>query len=160
MSIECGNCSSGINPSQMMTGMGDRFKTADTDGSEAVSKQEFVKAMEDTGFNTNKMEKMFSKMDSNGDGEISHQEQLDMMSMMEQRMGSLMGSGGSGRSQEGFDSVTALLESLQRESDNDDEQQMLQEALEKMRSKGHDESAMSESLSLINGIIPGINTSA
>ncbi len=157
MSMACGNCNSGMNPSQMMSGMGDRFKTADTDGSDAVSKQEFVSALEETGLDASKMEKMFSRMDSNGDGQVTQQEQQEMMSMMEQRMGSI---GGSGGGKEGFDSVTTLLESLQSESDNDDEKQKLQDALDKMYSTGQSTSAMSESLSLINGIIPGINTSA
>jgi len=157
MSMACGNCNSGMNPSQIISGMGDRFKTADTDGSEAVSKQEFVSAMEETGLDASKMEKMFSRMDSNDDGEVTQQEQQDMMSMMERRMGSL-GGGGGGKG--GFDSVTTLLESLQSESDNDDEKQKLQDVLDKIRSAGNGGSLMSESLSLINEIIPGINTSA
>lgn len=141
-----------------MQGMGDKFKTADTDGSEAVSKQEFVHAMEESGLDTDKMDKMFSRMDGNGDGEVSHQEHQDMMSFMEQRMGSLMD--GSGGSKESFDAVQSLMESLQSESDNDDEKQRLQDALGKMRSEGYNESTMSESLSLINSVIPGVNTSA
>ena len=157
MSMSCGNCSSGMHQLQMV---GDKFKAADTDGSETVSKQEFISALEETGLDTSKMDMIFSRIDSNGDGQISSQEQQDMMSMMEQRMGSLMGGSG-GKSGEGFNSVTTLLETLQSESDSDVEKQRLQDALDNMRTGGHSsESAMSESLSLINGMIPGINASA
>lgn len=150
-----GGCS-GFNPS-LLQGMGDRLKTADGDGNEAISRQEFVDAMEECGLDASKTERLFGRMDGNGDGEVSHQEYQDLMSTMEQRMGGLMGNAGGEK--EGFDAVTALMESLQSEADNDDERQRLQDALEKMRTEGYSESTMSESLSLINDIIPGINTS-
>lgn len=155
MSAINGNFSSGLNPSQMMQEMSNKFKTADTDGNETVSKQEFDHAMDESGLDTNKM---FNRMDSNGDGEVSHQEHQDMMSFMEQRMESMMGKGGVNK--ENFDVVQTLIESIQNESDNDDDKQRLQEVLEKMRSEGYNESTMSESLSLINEVIPRINTSA
>jgi len=158
MSSISGNFGAGFNPSQMMQGMAEKLKAADTDGNEAVSKQEFVNSMEESGLDTTKMDKMFSRMDANGDGEVSLQEQQDMMSIMEQRMGSLMGNGGG--SQESFNSVETLLEALQSESDSDDEKQRLQDTLDKIRTEGYNESTMSESLSLINDVIPAVNTSA
>lgn len=158
MSAISGNFGSGFNPSQMMQGMCDKFQTADTDGNEAVSKQEFVHAMEEAGFNTGKTEKMFDRMDSNSDGEVTTQEFDNMMSMMEQRMASLTGHGGG--TQESFDAIETLLESLQSESENDEEKQRWQDALGKMRTEGYNESTMSESLALINDAIPRIDATA
>ncbi|MCW8957312.1 MAG: EF-hand domain-containing protein [Gammaproteobacteria bacterium] len=158
MSTISGNFSSGFNPSQMMQGMCDRFQTADTDGNEAVSRQEFVHAMEETGLNTSKTEKIFDRMDSNGDGEVTTQEYEDIMSVMEQRMSSLM-SHGSG-TQDSFDAIETLMESLESEADNDEEKQRWQDALGKMRSEGYNESTLSESLALINDAIPRIDATA
>lgn len=160
MSMIDGNFGSGLNPSQMLQGGGNKFKTADADGNKAVSKQEFINAMEDMGLDTNQIDKMFGKMDIDANGEVSYQEHQDMISTMEQRMGSMMGSGGSGASQEGFDAVKTLLESLQSNSDDDNEKQMLQQAIDKMSAEGNSKATMTESLTLINELIPGIDTSA
>ena len=152
-----GLLSSGFNPAQMMNGAGNKFKTADTDGSSTISKLEFGAIAEENGLDASKMEKMFNQMDSNRDGEISHQERQDMKESMEQRMGSL---GGAGGNKDSFDSVKALMESLQSDSDDEDEKQLLEDALEKMRNQGYSESIMDDSLSLLNSTIPTINLTA
>jgi len=157
MSAIGGNFDSGFAPTQMMNGGCNRCKKVDTDGNSTISKLEFDVAMEKTGLEPIKMEKLFNRMDKNGDGEISVQERKDMVASMEQRMGSIMGAGGKSDS---FDSVKALMESLQSESDDDEEKQMLEDALEKMRTQGYNESVMESSLSLINSVIPSINLSA
>ena len=164
MSAINGNYNSGFNQSQMMQRIQqqeEQFKAADTDGNESVSKSEFSSAMEDSGMNVNKIDKKFDKMDTNGDGEVSFQERQDMIEMMEQRMGGMKGKGGGGGGhQDNFESVTTLLESLESDSDNEDEKTKLQDMLDKMRSGGRSQSAMSDSLSLINDLMPGIDITA
>ena len=159
--INCNSCS-GANQSQMMQHMQqmrDKAKTAGLDGNEAISKQDFVQVMEESGQAGAKTEKMFSQMDSNGDGELSQQEREAMREMMQQRMGSFKGNGGG--NEEEFNSISSLLETLQNDTDDDDKKQNIQDILDKMQSKGgRNESTMNDSLSLINEIIPTVNTSA
>ena len=161
MSAINGNYNSGFNQSQMMQRMQqqeDKFKAADTDGNESVSKSEFSSAMEDSGMNVNKIDQKFDQMDTNGDGEVSLQERQDMIEMMQQRMGGMKGQGGGGgHNKDNYDSVTTLLESLQSDSDNEDEKTQLQDMLDKMRSRGRSQSAMSDSLNFINEILPGVD---
>lgn len=165
MSAINGNYNLGFNQSQMMQKMQqqeDKFKAADTDGNESVSKSEFSSAMEDSGMNVNKIDKKFDKMDTNGDGEVSFQERQDMIEMMEQRMGGMKdkGGGGGGGHKSNFESVTTLLESLQSDSDDEDEKIKLQDMIDKMQSRGRSQSAMSDSLALINDLVPSIDITA
>lgn len=160
MSAINGNYNSGMNQSQMMQRMQqqeDRFKAADTDENESVSKSEFSSAMEDSGMNVNKIDKKFDQMDTNGDGEVSLQERQDMIEMMQQRMGGMKGQGGGGGHKDNFESVTTLLESLESESDDEDEKTQLQDMLDKMRSRGRSQSTMSDSLNLINELVPAVD---
>ena len=54
MSEVSGDFKLGFNLHQMKQGANDRFKAADIDGNEVVSKQEFSDFMEQRGFDTNK----------------------------------------------------------------------------------------------------------
>ncbi|MFK5986771.1 MAG: hypothetical protein QM479_15300 [Pseudomonadota bacterium] len=159
--INCNSCS-GVNQNQMMQHMQqmrDKAKTAGLDSNEAISKQDFVQAMGENGQDDAKMEKMFSQMDSNGDGEVSQQEREAMREMMQQRMGSFNGNGGG--NQKDFNSVSSLLETLKNDTDDDEQKQKLQDILDKMQSKGgRNESTMNDSLSLINEMLPTVNISA
>ncbi len=155
MSVIGSSFGGGFDPSQMMQQMKDRFKTADIDGSGSVSKAEFVKAGEESGLQTTKMDNMFSRMDSNGDGEVSQEEHQAMLDQIDQRITNLMGDGDSNS---GFDAVMSLMQTLQDNSGSESEKQQLEAALEKMRSEGNRDKNISESLSLINNIIPGVNT--
>lgn len=157
MSGISGNFNAGFDLHQMKQGANDRFKAADTDGNEVVSKQEFVDVMERNGLDTNKMDKIFKRMDENGDGQISQSERQDMRNFLEQRLASLTSD--EGGPEQAFDAVKSLVESLQNEAHNDDKKQKLQEVLDKIRSEGYDESIMSESLSLINSMIPRVDES-
>lgn len=152
------NFNSGFKLSQMVQGINDKFKAADTDGNDAISKQEFVHAMEESGFNTNKMDKIFNRMDRNGDGQVSQSEHQEILSFMEQRLGSLMNR--EGGIKQGFDGVQSLIALLQNDSDSGDKKQRLQEMLGKMRSESYKELTSSEPLSRTNSTTAGINTSA
>ena len=129
MSEISGDFKLGFNLHQMKQGANDRFKAADIDGNEVVSKKEFSDFMEQRGFDTNKTNKIFNRVDGNGDGQISQNEHQDMISFMEQRMGLMTGEAGS---KQGFDVLKSLLESLQNESHRDDKKQRLQDVLERV----------------------------
>jgi len=111
MSEISGDFNSGFNLHQMKQGANDRFKAADTDGNKVVSKKEFIDFLDQSGFDTNKTNKIFDRVDGDGDGKISQKEHQDIISFMEQRMGSLMLGEAGGK--QGFDVLKSLLESLQ-----------------------------------------------
>ncbi|MCH1459681.1 MAG: hypothetical protein L7U64_05765, partial [Luminiphilus sp.] len=63
-------------------------------------------------------------------------------------------------SKEGFDEVKSLIASLQNESSVSDKNQRLQDAVQKIRSAGYDESIDSDSALVTNGKSPQIDTHA
>jgi Ca2+-binding EF-hand superfamily protein len=155
MSTIGSNLGGAFDPASMMQQMKDRFKTADIDGSGSVSKAEFTQAGTDNGLQSNKIEKIFAKIDSNSDGQISQQEHEAMLNHMQSRMESLMGSNDSVAN---FDAVMSLMEVLQAGSTSKDTKQQIEESLEKLRSAGNSEQSVNESLSRINNLIPQIDT--
>lgn len=114
---------SGFDPQAMMQRAQERMAAADTDGNGAVSFGEAEASVKENGGSGDMLNKMFEKADSNGDGELSQQEQDQMFSHMEDQMAKMKSmmspTGGSG--QGNFNSFKSLLDSLnQTEEDSTD----------------------------------------
>ena len=153
------NFASGFNPGQMTQKMNENFQNADTDASGTLSRTEAQEIAESQGIDSAKFDKMFDRMDANGDGEVSLQEQEDMIKAMEERMANFAGGGFSNES-ESFDSVKTLMESLSADTSDEDKKQQLEEMIEKMKSEGYSQEGLSESVSLLNDLLPPVNVQA
>lgn len=80
---------SGFDPQIMMQKMQDKLQQADSDGNGALSKSELTDATEGAGRLESNLDRMFDKMDSNGDGELSQEEQAKLQEHMQERMAQL-----------------------------------------------------------------------
>ena len=98
----------------MRQGAGERFKAADADSNEGVSRKEFGDFIEQAGVDAKIANKIFDRLDLDDDGQISQNEQQDVMRLVEQRLGGLKSR--EAVSKEGFDEVKSLIASLQNES--------------------------------------------
>jgi len=147
-----------INPSQMAQSMQDKFKVADVDESGAVSKEEFLAAAEEDT-NTKMLDKMFERLDSDGNGEISAAEQQAMAEQMAQRAEKMaqMQQGGGGSS----DIFSSLLNSL---SSDDEESNAtdsyINQLKEQLASGEMSKQDMAKSMMEVNKKYPRINTTA
>ena len=142
----------------MRQGAGERFKAADADSNEGVSRKEFSDFIAQAGVDTKIANKIFDRLDLDDDGQISQNEQQDVMRLVEQRLGGLKSR--EAVSKEWFDEVKSLIASLQTESSVSDKNQRLQDAVQKIRSAGYDESIASDSALVTNGKSPQIDTHA
>lgn len=142
----------------MRQGAGERFKAADADSNEGVSRKEFGDFIEQAGVDAKIANKIFDRLDLDDDGQISQNEQQDVMRLVEQRLGGLKSR--EAASKEGFDEVKSLIASLQNESSVSDKNQRLQDAVQKICSAGYDESIDSDSALVTNGKSPQIDTHA
>ena len=142
----------------MRQGAGERFKAADADSNEGVSRKEFGDFIEQAGVDAKIANKIFDRLDLDDDGQISQNEQQDVMRLVEQRLGGLKSR--EAVSKEGFDEVKSLIASLQNESSVSDKNQRLQDAVQKIRSAGYVESIASDSALVTNGKSPQIDTHA
>lgn len=152
----------GFDPQQMMQKMQEKLSTADVDGSGGVSKAELTELAQADGKPTHIMDKMFSKADANGDGELSEQEQQEMFTKMEQRMAQMQsgGFGAIGAYTDAQDSsFKSLLESLQSNSDDDKEKDDLQSAIDKLQQQGG-YAGQASSIQQFNQIAPPIDVFA
>jgi len=149
----------GMSPNQMAQSMQDRFKNADTDESGSVSKEEFISgAGEDRDSAT--IEKMFARLDSDGDGEITQVEQDAMLEQMSERadkMAQIKASGGGSD-----DMFASLLESLSNDDEDEDDKatDLISQLKEKFDNGQLSEQDIAQSMMEINKQFPRINTTA
>jgi Ca2+-binding EF-hand superfamily protein len=148
----------GFDPSQFTQRSTERFKTADIDGNEQVSKDEFLQVASAAGVDASRMETMFNKIDSNGDGSISQQEHQQMMQKAQDRIANMIEKAQSG--QEGFDTVLSLMESLSEDAVEPSERQRLDEVLERLKSGDKSGAALNDGVSIVNNLLPQIDTQA
>ena len=121
----------GFNLQQTAQKAGERFKAADTDSDEHISRKEFGDFAELRGIDSNRMNKIFARLDRNGDSQISQSEQQDVISFMRERKESLISSQvGSNR---GFDLVKSLMGPSEDDSRICDMKHRWQGALEEQR---------------------------
>jgi len=155
-----------MNPAQMKQKITERFQESDVNEDGVVSETEVKDSLLAQGIEdvkaTEMVEKLFKHADADENGEISTQEHNNMLASMEERMSQLTPEGydqkGEGK---GLDAMTSLVESLLADMDDDNEQKdQLTEMLEKMKSSDFSKEDFSESISVLNDIIPSVNVKA
>ena len=156
------NTGFGIDPSQMQQRMQQRLADADTDQSNSLSKVEAQEALQKPGMSEAMFDKLFSQADIDGNGEISQQEQQDMLAHMEQRMRE-MGPGessGFGPGNGSSSTLESLLESLSEDAEDDDEKSEFEKALAQLRDDPKSTTNQQFAKGLINDAVTPINTTA
>lgn len=147
--------------------MQERFKLADSDESGTLTLEE-MQASAPEGLDAAKVEQLFSKMDANGDGEVTEQEQKELHEKMAERMEKLQSSAqGSGQLAMGYASqgnttnaVDSLLDRLSSSEDLDETQQTkVQEAIDMLSSNRSPES-MKNAMSVLQDVIPSVDVHA
>ncbi|WP_229530838.1 EF-hand domain-containing protein [Planctobacterium marinum] len=150
---------SGVDPQAMMQKMQEKLQQADTDNNGALSKAELTESMEEVGHTPSNMDKMFERMDADGDGELSQEEQLAAQEKMQQRLAQFQSMGaGSGLTGMGYQQNSAfqnLLDSLDTDSDED---QDLKAAIEQVQNGNG--LADQQPWQILNEKMPPINTYA
>ncbi|MCH2056902.1 MAG: EF-hand domain-containing protein [Thalassotalea sp.] len=147
--------------------MQERFKLADSDESGTLTLEE-MQASAPEGLDAAKVGQLFSKMDANGDGEVTEQEQKELHEKMAERMEKLQSSAqGSGQLAMGYASqgnttnaVDSLLDRLGNSEDLDEAQQTkVQEAIDMLSSNCSPES-MKNAMSVLQDVIPSVDVHA
>lgn len=147
--------------------MQERFKLADSDESGTLTLEE-MQASAPEGVDAAKVEQLFSKMDVNGDGEVTEQEQKELHEKMAERMeklqSSAQGSGGLAMdyASQGntTNAVDSLLDRLSNSEDLDETQQTkVQEAID-MLSLNRSPESMKNAMSVLQDVIPSVDVHA
>lgn len=140
--------------------MQERFIQADTNESGGLTIEE-MKASAPEGKDLVKLEQHFSRMDSNGDGEVTSAEHQQAM---EARMAKLESKNSDSNGyQTGLannDMLTDLFNSIAKNNTlNDEQQTQIQSLLDKLAS-GSTENIIDESAAILQEVIPSINLTA
>ena len=129
------NINFGFSAQQTTQTAGERFRVADANGDEHVSKAEFGDFAELKGFDSNRATKIFALVDKDGNGQISRSEQQDVISFMRERKEQLFSS--QIGCNQGFDPVKSLIGSSQDESRIGEMKHRWQDEVEKQRSEDY-----------------------
>jgi|GEM_PF-3121771 len=123
---------------------------------ETFSKDALTEALSSQGVDEAKIDKIFGKMDTDGNGEVSYEEQQAMRESMKSRRGE---GNGPRFSEENADanSIKSVMESLVNTDIDDDIKNQLNSALEKMESDGYSQKSISKSISLLNNLLPTVD---
>ena len=147
----------GFNPNQFLDRAQGRFNAADVDGNGEVTKAEFTKQVEGVEL-PQSAEKIFNRLDGNGDGVITAQEQREALQQFSERIGQL-GPGGLSSSKS-INTFQSLLESIAN-SENDSERaenvESLMNELKKSIERA-DAQGINQALSDFNQLYPKIDT--
>lgn len=156
--------SSGFNPVHIQRQTQDRFNNADSDDSGSLTLEEATSALPE-GSDTSRMEKMFAKMDSNSDGEVTQEERDSMMEMMQERMQERMksfssnstGLASANEKSDPFDTLMKALADTEEDSASKDKINLLRERLQQ---EGRTPENMQEAAYLVQSLVPSINETA
>ncbi len=146
------------NPNQLTQKLTDKFNSADTDASGSLSKTEFAEALAGKGVSSNRAEKLFNRIDSNQDGQISLEEQQEKITAMQERMNSF--TGGMPATNANFDAVSSLFEALNSTATDESRKQELQGLMKDIKTNGLTDDNIASLTSLSGEIIPAIDISA
>ena len=134
---------------------GERFRVADANGDEHVSKTEFGDFAELKGVDSNRATKIFALVDKDGNGQISRSEQQDVISFMRERKEQLFSSQIGGN--QGFDPVNSLIGSSQDESRTGEMKHRWQDEVEKQHSEDYHAAKRAKLESLLERIAPEVD---
>jgi len=148
----------GSSPLQMMQSMQEKMKAADADENGSISKEEFIAGAPEKR-SAEMIDKMFERIDADGSGEISTEEQQAMLDQMAERADKIssMKSGGSSDNQI-FSSLLDSLSSDDDESDRNDD--LISLMKEKLASGELDQQELAQSMMEVSKMFPRINTTA
>ncbi len=128
----------GYNPTQFAQMKEQAFKTADANADGSITKGEFSEALSEKGFSTEKIDSMFNRIDSSGDGSISRLESdtamEEMKNKMQEMMNMMKSKGGGGG--ESLSLLDFLQDSESNDSDEDDSSDDLRSYLEDLERSG------------------------
>lgn len=134
----------------------DRFNSADIDKSGSLSKDEFLSATEQVSKPIDP-EKIFNRMDSNGDGTLTHKEQQAFQEQMAERMERIVSmSEKKAGAETGFDILREALSSSDR---GNEQQQFRSQDLNQGESRQSQERLISKALEKISSTYPPIDIS-
>ncbi|NQZ08733.1 MAG: hypothetical protein HRT35_16380 [Algicola sp.] len=148
----------GMNPVQMRENSQDRFASADIDASGALSKDEFL-ANAPENAPASILDKVFARMDADGNGEVSAQEQQSMIDEMSERMKNRPKPGESA-SYANVDTFKVMLESLANNEEDSAKSSAIEDLLAKLEEQGYDKQSMAKSMATINNMYPKVDTKA
>lgn len=143
-------------PSRLQS-MQDRLSVADIDQSGSVSTDEFINSAEGTRA-PSMLEKVFNRMDSYGNGEVTEQEQQAMLDEMSERMSSR--ASGPATENSSVESFMAILESMSNSETDTQRSSSLQEMRETTKNDGLDRQSIAKSMATLNNMYPRIDTKA
>lgn len=166
----------GFNPAQiqqqMQQNMQNRFDVADSDQSGSLTFQEMLDSAPQDA-NNDRLEKVFAKMDSNGDGEVTSQEQNAMFDNIKQRvagaieerisqrMSGMTSSLTSAGSEQDKNPIEAILAAMSEDQEQGSEQQQkLQSMMENLKSEQQNPQRMQQAALAIRSMVTPIQTSA
>lgn len=152
--------SGGFNLADLQNSMQQKFKAADIDESGSVSKSEASEAMSDKGISEAAFDKMFEKMDQNGDGEITETEQKAIFEQMQERISSMQSMMSEPSRTESASLFESLLNSLKDDQEDESGSDNLDELIAKLQQDPQSEAVQKEVATVINNQIPMIDTMA
>jgi Ca2+-binding EF-hand superfamily protein len=144
----------GFSPVQLMGKMTERFERADVNQDGAVSRGEMSAAMEANGRDSSFADRIFGRMDADGDGLITQQEQQAGMQAMIEKMSSIFSRTDGEQS---FDAIQALLDQLSSSERDDDTKNRLEEIRERVASEGLPGRTLSDLASIAYPRLSGID---
>lgn len=147
-----------INPVQISEKIQDRFASTDIDESGTLSKEEFLANAPDKA-PASILDKVFARMDADGNGEVSAEEHQTMIDEMSQRMKN-MPKPGESSSYASFNNFKDMLESLANDEEDDDKSSSIKDLLAKLETQNYDQQSMATSMATINNMYPKIETEA
>lgn len=149
--------SSGFNPVQIQRQMQDKFNTADTDDRGSLTLEELTNATPE-GTDISRMEKMFARVDSNGDGEVTQEERDSMVESMQERMKSLSrnatGLASANEESDPFDTLMKALADTEEDSASKGKISLLRDRLQQ---EGRTKENMQEAAYLVQSLVPSIS---
>ena len=143
---------SGFNPQQLMQEMQQKLQAGDTDQNGAISRSE---AEEISGLSSEGLDKMFGKLDADGNGELTQQEMQQAREDLQARMEQFGGFGNiGGGSSSTFDTLFESLNNDESESDKE-----LKDILEELQ-QSNDDAAREQAMMKLNQALPVVDTFA
>lgn len=150
----------GFNPAQIQSQMHDKFKSSDTDDSGSLTLDELTSATPE-GSDTSRMEKMFARVDSNSDGEITPEEKENMVEKMQERMKSLSSNAtGLASVDEESDPFDSLMKALSENEDGSDSKDKINLLRDRLQQEGRTKENMQEAAYLVQSLVPSISETA
>lgn len=150
----------GFNPAELQSSMQRKFKDADLDESGGISKSEASEAMSDKGISEAAFDKMFEKIDQNGDGEVTEEEQKAIFDQMKERMSSMQSMMSEPSRTESASLFESLLNSLKGDQEDGSSKEELDDLISKLQQDPQSEEVQKEAANVISARIPRIDTKA